>query len=255
MNALKNLTVLYVEDEEETREHLYFYLDNSFKKVFMAKNGLEGLDIYHNNKIDIIISDISMPMMNGLEMMEKIKKDNPNIPFLLTTAYGDQKYLLKSIELGVSGYILKPIDIEKLFEKLEFASQSIQEKKTIEILVNKMSKQNNSNVNEFIKAFDTALLDLSVHEQYTLENGFIYDFKTKSMQHNNKEIKLNHQEILVLEYLLKNRKKVVTYEEILYLISSENPSIETLRTIIKSIRKKTYKEIVLNLSGIGYKIV
>jgi len=255
MNALKNLTVLYVEDEEETREQLYFYLDNSFKKVFMAKNGLEGLDIYHNNKIDIIISDISMPMMNGLEMMEKIKKDNPHIPFLLTTAYGDQKYLLKSIELGVSGYILKPIDIERLFEKLEFASQSIQEKKTIEMLVNKMSKQNNSNVNEFIKAFDTALLDLSVHEQYTLDNGFIYDFKTKNMQHNNKEIKLNHQEILVLEYLLKNRKKVVTYEEILYLISSENPSIETLRTIIKSIRKKTYKEIILNLSGVGYKIV
>jgi len=255
MSSLKNLTILYVEDEEDTREHLYFYLENSFKKVFMAKNGLEGLDIYNNNKIDIIVSDIRMPIMNGLKMMEKIKKDNPNIPFLLTTAYSDQKYLLKSIELGVSGYILKPIDIEKLFEKLEFASKYIQEQKTIEMLVQKMSKQDNSSVNEFIKAFDSALLNFSTQEQYKLYDGFIYDFKTKSMKHDNKEIKLNNQEILVLEYLLKNKGKVATYEEIEYIISRENPSIETLRTIIKSIRKKTYKEIILNLSGVGYKIV
>jgi len=255
MNSLKNLTILYVEDEEDTREHLYFYLDNSFNRVFMAQNGLEGLDIYNHNKIDIIISDISMPLMNGLDMMEEIKKDNPHMPFLLTTAYNDQKYLLKSIELGVTSYILKPIDIEKLFEKLELASKYIQEQKTIEILIKKMSKYDNSSVDEFIKAFNTTVLDFSTQKQYELKNGFIYDFKTKSIKDHNKNIKLNHQEILILEYLLKRNKKIATYEELVYLISPENPSIATLRTIIKSIRKKTYKEIILNLSGVGYKIV
>lgn len=120
---LKNQRVLFVEDEELAREKLGKLLSKLFKEVILASNGLEGLEKYEkskitNEKIDLIISDINMPIMNGLEMLEKIREIDSFIPLIFTTARSETDNLLKAIDLNVSNYIMKPIDTTILVKKI-----------------------------------------------------------------------------------------------------------------------------------------
>ena len=120
---LKNQRVLFVEDEELAREKLGKLLGKLFKEVVLASNGLEGLEKYEkskitNEKIDLIISDINMPIMNGLEMLEKIREIDSFIPLIFTTARSETDNLLRAIDLNVSNYIMKPIDTTVLVKKI-----------------------------------------------------------------------------------------------------------------------------------------
>lgn len=110
----ENLTILYVEDDEMTSDEVTFFLKRYIKNIFVAKNGQEALEIFENNKIDLIITDIQMPIMNGLDMSKRILNINPNIPIIITTAYSDADYLIQAIELGIDKYILKPINLNEL---------------------------------------------------------------------------------------------------------------------------------------------
>lgn len=113
------LNLLYVEDDAITREALADYLKKIVKKVYLADNGANGLKIYKKNNIDIVLTDIKMPVMNGLEMIKEIKKDDYDIPIVVTTAYNEIEYLIDSIELGVNSFLIKPIDTDKLYKVLQ----------------------------------------------------------------------------------------------------------------------------------------
>ena len=116
-SQLKNVTILYCEDEDDLREVTFDILSQYTKKVFVAKDGQEGLEIFKENEkeIDLVITDVNMPNLNGLEMSKIIKDLNVNMPIIVATAFSNSTYLLESIELGIDKYILKPIDIRKLF--------------------------------------------------------------------------------------------------------------------------------------------
>jgi len=129
---LKKINVLYVEDDEIVREIFSYMLKKYVKKLYIAPNGLEGLELFKNNSIDIVISDIQMPKMNGLEMAKEIRKLNADIPIVFTTAFGDSSYLKEAIEIGVEAYILKPIEKEDIFNKLNKIANSIFAKKELE---------------------------------------------------------------------------------------------------------------------------
>jgi len=122
---LKNLTCLYVEDDELIRESFLLMIKRYFKEVFVAENGEEGLELYKKYKPDIIISDIRMPKMNGIEMAKKIKESNPDAYIIFITAFSDSDYLKAAIELGVEGYLNKPIDRDMLIKKLNFLAEFI----------------------------------------------------------------------------------------------------------------------------------
>ncbi|UTJ07884.1 response regulator [Arcobacter roscoffensis] len=149
---LKNLTILYVEDEEIARKQLEKVLNRLFKEVIVAKNGLEGLQKYQedklleNSKIDLILSDINMPQLNGIEMLEKIREKNDSIPIIFTTARSETEYLLKAISLNASYYALKPVDIEDVVEKI----QKVCEKKYFEKLI----EEKNIELKEYLKVID-----------------------------------------------------------------------------------------------------
>lgn len=124
---LKDICILYVEDEKDVREFTSKLLSSLLKKVYTAQDGLEGLELFKENKdvIDLIVSDINMPKMDGLSMCEAIKKINNEIPLVITSAHNDTSFFKKSIEIGVSTYAMKPIDLYQLIESIIKAMEPI----------------------------------------------------------------------------------------------------------------------------------
>ncbi len=126
-NILDNLTILYVEDDESIKKNTIVTLELLNAIIIEASNGKEGLEKFneHIDEIDIIITDLSMPIMNGLDMIEEIKKINDDVPTLITTAHQEVSYLKKAIELNVTSYILKPIDIRDIITTVAKAMEPI----------------------------------------------------------------------------------------------------------------------------------
>lgn len=118
--VLKNITVLYAEDESIIQEGITETLNLFGIDVICAQNGQEGLSIFKSSskKIDLILTDIKMPKLDGLGMIEKIREIDKDIPIIITTAHHETSFLLQSIELNIDAYVLKPIDIYKLKENL-----------------------------------------------------------------------------------------------------------------------------------------
>jgi len=117
---MKNkISILYVEDENSVREMLGRFISRFCKNLYVAENGEEGLALYKEHKIDIVISDIKMPKMNGIDMVSHMKEINPKQLVVFTTAHIDSEYLFKAIELQVDGYISKPVDLDKLKTQID----------------------------------------------------------------------------------------------------------------------------------------
>ncbi len=117
-NLTKNLTLLYVEDNDESREMTKLILEEFFDTIITATDGKDGLEKFQNNTIDLIISDINMPHMNGLEMSRAIREIDENIPIILLTAFNEDSYFLEGIQIGINGYVLKPLDLEQLLSTI-----------------------------------------------------------------------------------------------------------------------------------------
>jgi len=121
-----NVKILYVEDDEDVLEEVSEFLEKKVAKLYVAKDGIEGLEMYEKYHPDMIITDIQMPRMDGLKMIHTIREKDSEIPIIITSAYNDNDFLLQSINMGVDGYLLKPLDfatmlhrIKKLIEPLE----------------------------------------------------------------------------------------------------------------------------------------
>ena len=115
--VLKHLKVLYVEDEEDILKFASMVLEDYVLELFIARNGKEALEILKSQTIDLVITDILMPRLNGIDLIRKIRK-NPllEVAIIVVTAHTETRYLLDCIELRVDGYILKPIDVEELLK-------------------------------------------------------------------------------------------------------------------------------------------
>jgi two-component system, cell cycle response regulator len=127
-----NITLLYVEDEEAIRESLARFLQRRVRTLHLAKNGEEGLALYHEHNIDLVITDIQMPRMTGLEMASEIKALNDDTPIIITTAFNDEEFFMESIDIGIDKYIKKPINNKLLEQSLNKFSKQIISLKEVE---------------------------------------------------------------------------------------------------------------------------
>lgn len=198
---LGSLSVLYVEDDELVREGYTKALRRYAKELFIAKDGLEGLALYKTHMPDLVITDIKMPRLNGLEMARAIKELAPSQIVFFTTAHTDSEYTLEALELQADAYLLKPVDKEKLKAKIALISKQVylekKHSKELKIVQQILDNQTGMTIlsdlygisyasRSFLEFFDlpnveaftkryTSLLDLFVHH-----NDYVYGFDKQS---------------------------------------------------------------------------
>ena len=163
----EDFTVLYVEDEKKLRDSVTVYLNKFFKHVDTAEDGEEGLELYKQKYYDLVMTDIQMPKMNGLEMAAEIKSINQDQNILIISAYSDTLNFTTSIKLGVDGYILKPIEYSQLNEtlhktlyKLKKFRENQEYKNNLERLVEEKIKETRELQEEKIKNYEKTLYAL-----------------------------------------------------------------------------------------------
>lgn len=132
LEQLRTLSLLYVEDEKDVLELLAAFLKRRVGTLITASNGQEGVEAYFKHKPDIVVTDISMPVMGGLEMAEIIKRDNADVPVLITTAFNEPDFLRRAIEIGIDNYVVKPVNTSSLLESISRGAQALFKHRLVE---------------------------------------------------------------------------------------------------------------------------
>lgn len=216
---MKKYTILYAEDDLALANQVIDLLEILDFKVLYAKDGLSALKIIQEEKIDILLLDISMPKLDGLKLLKQIRQNDNKTPVIMITALSDQQTLLNAVELNICRYLVKPFD--RL--KLEFA-------------LDKAIKQ----VSNKIKLNDNIYLNVTTNE----------------LEINNELIKLSKKEFLLLEILLKNSPNIVDFYMICdYVYNDFDVSSDAIKSLVKNLRKKLNdKGIIQNANARGYYI-
>ena len=219
--------ILIVEDEPISLEMLSKTLKEDFN-VLTADNGKKGFKLYKKFNPHIIISDLNMPIMNGIELIQKIRELDQNSKIIITTFKNDVQTLLQATELKLFKYLIKPIDFIALKNIIK---ESIEE----------------------LNRFNTVALNL-----INISPTLIWKTSEFELFSNNQIVKLTPKEKKVLNLLLQKPNQVFTYNEIIYEVWEKNNEIgdrKTLKTMITSLRKKIEDVEINNVYGYGYKIV
>ncbi len=218
---LEDLTVLYAEDENAILQTVTEVLELYVNKVITANDGAEAIELYETYKPSILLLDINMPHKDGLSALKEIRQKDINIPVIIMTAHTEKEYLMNAVELYITKYLVKPFDKDALLDALNSCVELLQNKSD-EILV--------------------------------LNNEIKFNYTKQTIIKSDGEISLNKKERLLLNLLIENKNKVLPYESIEYHVWEDPVSMDALKSLIKDLRKKTSKELIRNVSKIGYKL-
>lgn len=223
MNFSKQ-NILIIEDDIETLEIMVELFESTFSNVYTSTNGYEAIEIFEKNLIDVILCDINIPKLNGLDTISKIRELDYSIPIIIISACSDTQTLLKASNCNIQGYILKPI----MFDDVQNIKNKI------------FHHQNYEFMNKNIEINFSTSLNLQ-NNQIIIEG---------------KIIKLTIKETEFLKLLIKKKGYIVSYEIIDQVVWGEENvmSSTSLRTLVKNIRKKLSCEIIENIPKMGYRI-
>ena len=217
-----NYRLLFVENEAFIRKIAVAVLKPYFETIYEACDGVEALEMYASYQPDLIITDIEMSNMDGLELCKQIRKIDKHIPIIITTAYTPTEYLLEAIGLNLVKYLLKPIEEALLFDALEICFEHLEEQ-------------------------SPSVIKISSTEEFDLLNHTLLS--------NNIVIKLTEYQYKLLVILIKNRGRIVSYQEIEnYIWFDKSMSNDALRSLVRDVRKFVGKKTIVNISKYGYKI-
>jgi len=221
LDILSNKKVLYAEDEEGIRENIAEVLEMFFEHVTAVSDGREALDEMSLGNYDVLIFDICMPHMDGLDAIKSIREEDAKIPIIVLSAHTEKEYLWRAVELKITKYLIKPYDEAALLGALERAALELVDR----------------------------------HVDTVFANGCTYRADDKTVTRDKTVLQLSKHESRLLEFLIARKDQAVTFEHIYdYMWEYEQPSKEAIKSIIKELRKKIGVECIKNIYGIGYRI-
>jgi len=231
----KDLSLLFVEDYAPLREDMTEMLEDLFKTVVVASNGVEALKVYrahvheHGKHVDIVITDIVMPYMNGVDLCEILRKENETQPIVVLSAYTDSAYLLRLINLGIAQFINKPIEQDTLLETLYAVSEKLQTKVP-------------SNASSHMVHFDDTV---------------VWNKNKKMLLREQIPVSLTRHESIVMQLFVEKSEQVCTFEVIMNYFYLEGIDLDekNIRNLVFKLRKKLPKRAIESLYGLGYKFI
>jgi two-component system, OmpR family, response regulator VanR len=217
--------VLFVEDEEELRKNYVTYLEMIFEEVLEAQDGEEALRIYKTRKPHIMIVDIHLPLMSGLEFLHEVRKEDHATRAIMLTAHTDTAFLIQAAALKLTCYLTKPISRKALQEGLDAAMEEIRRFETRPLL------------------------------RVELDDSYSWDREKEALFHFDRNIPLSKKEQQLLSLLFSDTKRTFTYDEIFEHVwgYEQNGTLDALKSLVKTLRKKLPKETIINVFGIGYR--
>lgn len=221
INVLKTLNILFAEDDELIRQSVTRILSLFFANVFSAQNGVEAVELYKQKKIDVVLLDYVMPLMDGYEVSKFIRTENKRIPIVIASAYTDKEKLLNAIELNLIKYLEKPI----LYEDL-------------------------------LNVFNTIVAILNQNNMLLvkLDENLVYNSFLKTIIKDDQHIQLSKNEVNFLELLLTKPNQLFMKDIIENTVFGEPVDENTLRNMVYRLRKKIDSDIFVTIKDFGYLI-
>ncbi|WP_457605236.1 response regulator transcription factor [Nitratifractor sp.] len=217
-DRLDHLTLLYVEDEERLGRLMEEAIGPCFRRFLLARDGGEGLELFRRQHPDIVVTDITIPGMDGLVMAAFIRRESPETPIVVLSAYSDKEKLLTAIDTGIRKYFIKPFDPDELLE--------------------------------YLRSLST---EAKLGGRIPLWGDFLFDSRARRLYRGRKSVPLTPRELSLLEALLAEPDRTLDRQAIKKLLwPDETRSDDAVRVFIKRLRDKTDKELIHRRAGYGY---
>ena len=218
---LKNLTDLLVENNSDSKKIIYDILIDNFEKVITAQNGDEGLKKFKKYNPNMVITDVFMPIIDGLDMAKCIKEISKDTPIIILSTHCEKETLLKAIDVGIDKFLIKPIMLGDFLETIENVAK------------NKIETTN------IIK----------------IGNGYSFNKIKRVLIREGVEISLTKKELAFVSLLIKRFGTLVLHDEIKSVVwVGESVTEAAIRTFVKRVRDKVGSSFIKNVPGLGYKI-
>jgi DNA-binding response OmpR family regulator len=219
---IHHISILIAEDEDELRKYFVEYLQIFFQTVYQAADGKEALKLYKTKRPDIIVADINMPYIDGLSLIQEIRKEDKTTKMVIATAHSEKDKLLQAIELHLARYLIKPINSDELKELLFTLVEEIESEK----------------------------------RYIYLKDAYRWDLKLKKLQQDGIDIHLTKKEQLLLNAMFKSPNRSISNEDLYYTLYADQPqkefSVNAITSLIKRLRSKLPKETIESNYGVGY---
>ena len=215
------MKILIVEDEDMIREGISDYLTDCGYETIQAADGLEALEQFSNHQVALVLLDIQMPKLNGLEVLSEIRKSS-QVPVLMLTAFQDEEYKMSAFAALADGYLEKPFSLSLLKVRVDAI---------------------------FKRYYDTGRI-------FTYRNTEV-DFDSYSAKVAGQEVAVNAKELEILDYLVKNEGRALTRTQIIdavWKMTDEIPFDRVIDVYIKELRKKLDLDCILTVRNVGYKL-
>ncbi len=215
---LKTLTIMLIEDEVIVRQQMEAMLSIFFAQVLSCASGIDALKVLTKSSPDIIVTDIKMPALDGLSLTQKIRQTS-DVPIVLITCLSDKETLLKSINLGVDGYLVKPIELDPL----------------LSLFCNIIERRKN------------------IRKVYSFSNGLTFDLRTEELTNRGAPIELGQKERKLLIFFLNNANSVQSKEKIMaHIWGYEVVSDSAFKNLLARLRSKVGEDLIMSIKGSGW---
>jgi two-component system, OmpR family, response regulator VanR len=225
IKCTKNLNILYIEDNISVQKQTTKMLESIFNKIYIANNGKEALELFEKeNLYNLVITDIEMPLLDGISFIEEIRKYNKKIPIIVLSAHDNKNYFLKTINAGIDGYILKPYTLEQIVQTLEYIIDKYDMQKIFENLIK-------------------------------LDFNFTWDRHKRQLYKDDFQIRLSKNEAKLFHLFIETNSMIKTYEEIeYYLFDDCDDNTKKIRNLIGRLKIKLEYDLFDTIYSYGYSL-